>query len=465
MGGFILKRFGTITAWFALLFNFSVVAFGNADDLNDWMHLQRRRSLQYMMANLSPADAVPGVIVAASSRKDPDYYYHWVRDAGIVVQSIVGEMPQASTDEKAKLAKFILEFVDFSRKNQLASTLTGLGEPKFNVNGEGYMGSWGRPQNDGPALRAIALIQLADVWFKAGKENWVRNKLYDGRWPTQTVIKADLEFVADHWRETCFDLWEEVKGVHFYSRMAQRRALIDGAWLADRLDDGGAAKYYRAQAALIETELLRHWDPSKGVLVPTIDRDAGIDYKFEGLDASVIIGALHGRTNDGFFSVTNDKMLATFAKSVDRFSDLYRVNKNNTAPGVAIGRYPEDKYNGGVAAEPEGNPWFLLTVGYGEFLLRSASAFEVKGSFSINSTNRRFFEWLRINSSHSVGDLTQALRIRANAFIERVRYHSGDDGHLPEQINRHSGFRQGAENLTWSYAAFLTAMAANDSLR
>lgn len=38
----------------------------------------------------------------------------------------------------------------------------GLGEPKFNVDESAYTGSWGRPQRDGPALRAIALIDFGN---------------------------------------------------------------------------------------------------------------------------------------------------------------------------------------------------------------------------------------------------------------------------------------------------------------
>ncbi len=34
----------------------------------------------------------------------------------------------------------------------------GLGEPKFNVDQTAFTGAWGRPQRDGPALRATALI-------------------------------------------------------------------------------------------------------------------------------------------------------------------------------------------------------------------------------------------------------------------------------------------------------------------
>lgn len=38
---------------------------------------------------------------------------------------------------------------------------SGLEGPKFNVDGSFFTGPWGRPQNDGPALRASTLTTLA----------------------------------------------------------------------------------------------------------------------------------------------------------------------------------------------------------------------------------------------------------------------------------------------------------------
>ncbi len=433
-----------------------------ADSFNEWVSWQRQKAADYLIPNLSPDGTAPGTVVAATSKSDPDYWFHWIRDAGIVVQAAILEFEGTqNSDHKKHLAKFLLDFVDLSRRNQLSNTLSGMGEPKFHVNGDPFNGPWGRPQNDGPALRAIALVQLADVWIKAGKMDWVKTRLYDGKIPTHTTLKADLEFVAYHWQETCFDLWEEVKGKHVYSRMAMRRALLDGAWLADRLDDSGAAAFYRKQAGNIERELEWHWAADKGTLIPTIDRDGGLDYKHAGIDASVVISALHGATPDGKFGVTDDKMLSTFERVLEANRTIYGVNKGN-APGVAIGRYPEDQYNGGEPGFPggEGNPWFLLTTGYAEFLYRSAAEFEKKGSFSINSINERFFKWLGIDSGSSVSQLAAAMRSRGDSFLARVKFHGGDDGRLPEQFNRHSGFRQGAKDLTWSNAAFITAIDA-----
>lgn len=68
----------------------------------------------------------------------------------------------------------------------------GLGEPKFEANGTQFTGTWGRPQRDGPALRAIALITYA---------NWLINNGYSSTaaslvWP---VIQNDLYYVAQYW--------------------------------------------------------------------------------------------------------------------------------------------------------------------------------------------------------------------------------------------------------------------------
>lgn len=46
----------------------------------------------------------------------------------------------------------------------------GLGEPKFNVDMTAFTGAWGRPQRDGPALRATALIAYGE-WLIVSYES------------------------------------------------------------------------------------------------------------------------------------------------------------------------------------------------------------------------------------------------------------------------------------------------------
>jgi hypothetical protein len=72
----------------------------------------------------------------------------------------------------------------------------------------------------------------------------------DGRSLIAQVIKADLDFVAGNWRNQfgC-DLWEEVRGTHFYTRLVQYRALVDGAAFAAGLGDSNGASIYSQQAS------------------------------------------------------------------------------------------------------------------------------------------------------------------------------------------------------------------------
>lgn len=44
---------------------------------------------------------------------------------------------------------------------------------------------------------------------------FVRKHLFDGLEATETVIKADLDYVCTEWSKIGFDLWEEVNGLHF----------------------------------------------------------------------------------------------------------------------------------------------------------------------------------------------------------------------------------------------------------
>lgn len=56
----------------------------------------------------------------------------------------------------------------------------GLGEPKFNVDMTAFTGAWGRPQRDGPPLRATAMITYANwlivyslVYGRTRFRNWL----------------------------------------------------------------------------------------------------------------------------------------------------------------------------------------------------------------------------------------------------------------------------------------------------
>lgn len=104
----------------------------------------------------------------------------------------------------------------------------GLGEPKFNVNETAFTGAWGRPQRDGPALRATALIAYARYLISKGEASQVTSII----WP---IVQNDLSYVTQYWNQTGFDLWEEIDSSSFFTTAMQYRALVEGNALASQI--------------------------------------------------------------------------------------------------------------------------------------------------------------------------------------------------------------------------------------
>ena len=167
------------------------------------------------MMNISPEGSERGTVVAAASKQNPNYFYHWVRDASLVVMTVQNFSQSFHMEQYAGLPQeyfFSLhnDYVQLTRRHQQRVVNGNLGEPKFYGDGFPYRGPWGRPQNDGPAIRALSLIRYADRLLDQGQEDVVRKTLYDARFPSQSIIKVDLEYVAKQWEKADFDLWEEV---------------------------------------------------------------------------------------------------------------------------------------------------------------------------------------------------------------------------------------------------------------
>lgn len=425
--------------------------------LEKWLPQQEQISVKNLLRNISPAGASKGAVVASPSRHNPDYWFHWIRDAALVMDVIVDRFSKTSLpDQKAYFLDLLWDYTEFSRLNQMTPTPSGgPGEPKFNVDGSPFVGPWGRPQNDGPALRAITLIRFARALITESKTEEIRR--------VSSIIKYDLEFVSHHWREACFDLWEEIKGHHFYTLINQYQALVDGSSYLALLGDTGASEWYLKQAEEIKTELNKFWDSERSVIISTRDRMGGIDYKKSNLDSSVLLGVLHAGTTD-IFSVDDPKVQSTVLKLKQTFKTLYSINQSGPS-GVAIGRYPEDKYDG-YTSSGEGNPWILITNGFAEYHYRLAHVYLQRKRIVVTPMNRGFFKDLGFDLSIGVinpsdrkfSNLIERIQSEGDEYLIRVKYHIDSDGQMSEQMNRWSGFLQGARDLTWSYASFLTAL-------
>lgn len=391
---------------------------------------QAQRSFQFIHRNLRENGIVRGAVIASPSKHSPNYFYHWVRDAGLTMRELIAVY--ANTKDlrtKGLVKELILDWVIFEESNQRVATFnSNLGEPIFTVLGEIYPHPWGRPQTDGPAIRALAMIEWLEALVAEGGNESIIERLYQPELPANSPIKKDLEYIAHNWQLPSFDLWEEVRGNHFFTRMAQRAALIKGSALAFALGDNEASKFYKLQSQLIETELLKHIDGEREFIRPTLSQTDGWTHKTSELDVSVILGSLYFSLEDNFFTPDSKYVLMTAQKLENQFKNIYSINKTLFL-GTAIGRYPEDVYDG--TGFGGGNPWFLATNAFAELHCRAA---RFVGRGSVNE------------------------RDRAHSFLRRALYHSDRNGHMSEQISRHNGYMMGARDLTWSYSSFVRAL-------
>ncbi|RKP27236.1 Six-hairpin glycosidase-like protein, partial [Syncephalis pseudoplumigaleata] len=337
-------------------------AYAPRDSLATWIATQYDVSMARIVQSVQPN----GAIYASPSRKDPDYYYFWTRDGGLTMDALASQLGTNAT-------AYGVLFERFTRFTaQIQSTpnpSNSVGEPKFNMDGTAFTAPWGRPQNDGPAIRAFALAAYLGH-LRRQDPNARVDHLYNPDLRVPSPIKTDLEYVSHRWRDSSFEIWEEVRGHHFYTRLVQHKSMRDGAKLAAQMNDPGAAAWYARQADAIEATLGDFWDPARNYIMTTLGRDGGLAYKMSNIDNQVILAALHaGDESTGLFAPWDDRVLATAKTIIDAFRPLYRINTGNPQLAPAIGRYPEDCYDGvGITS---GNPWMLNTAAHAELLYRA----------------------------------------------------------------------------------------------
>lgn len=420
----MLKKIGVIACW-ACLVSQSMAAVFQPDEIQTL----KKHMLENVLSN--------GAVVASPSKERPDYYYDWVRDSGITMGLFAHWYERKPSPN---VRKRLQQYVEWTKLVQNAEPNPGFdifGEPKFYVNAKVYRGAWGRPQNDGPALRALALTRFAFRLITDNESDFVRRQLYSPSMDSQDmgVIKRDLEYVAHHWRDDNFDLWEEVYGQHFFTKMMQYIALVQGAKLADALDDADAARFYRQESLAINNSLLQHFNPNTHSIMATLTPHAGIQ-KTDELDMAVLVAALLAEDNDSPLSLANPYLQQTVANLSKIFTEEYAINRQYPNTPL-MGRYPNDTYDGYNTGKL-GNPWFILTASAAEYYFRL-------------SANYRQHEGLQQKAHNAKTKGEQYLKL-IKEFAPAL--------YLDEQINRNTGAMQGAHSLTWSYVALLRAIEA-----
>ncbi len=439
--------------------------FAWGDNLDLWMANRETQATHKLLQNISPEGTRRGIVIASPSEL---YRKHWIRDAALVMDVVISLYERAGTaQEKGYYLQKLYDYVDLSKENQ-DNLIHRLGEALVLADGSVQNGvKWGTPQNDGPALRAITLTRLAWVLLREGKEGFVREKLYRGAIPADTVIKADAEYTL-HATGGSFDPWEEEFGDIFYVKMVQRRALLEAARLAERLDDGGGAQHYLARAVELKAEIEKHWEEPLKRLFCIRNYSDGVELKKEGLDSSIILGVMHGDAKDGFLPVYDDKVLSTALQLEDVFKNLYKINGNGKT-GILMGRNEVDIWDGKLRSGI-GHPWVLITYTFSEYYFRVAKGLNQRGNITINDTNAPFFVSLlpEKHASLTLGtrlekgtplfdEIIEAIWNKGDSFLERLAAHYDEENGFSEQLDREYAKPQGVKDLTWSCASAILA--------
>lgn len=171
--------------------------------LDSWLATESSVALQGVLNNIGASGskvsgAKSGIVVASPSKSNPDYFYTWTRDAALTVKALVD---QFIAGEATSLEGTIQDYINSQTIVQTINNPSGglcsggLGEPKFNVDETAFTGAWGRPQRDGPALRATAMIAYAKYLLSKGDTASVTNII----WP---IIQNDISYVTQYWNQT-----------------------------------------------------------------------------------------------------------------------------------------------------------------------------------------------------------------------------------------------------------------------
>ncbi|KAL4943984.1 hypothetical protein BDV06DRAFT_220753 [Aspergillus oleicola] len=410
--------------------------------------------------------ATAGVLVASPTRSNPDYFFTWTRDSSLVFRTLVELFRAGDSD----LLPIIEEWISSQARIQGVENPSGgladgqgMGEAKFGADETPFAGSWGRPQRDGPALRATAMIEFGWWLLSQGYHQVATDVL----WP---VVRNDLAYVTQYWNWSGFgeanisgwgfylltwvDLWEESYGRSFFTLSVTHRALVEGSLFARSI--GVSCPECASIAPHVLCLLQNFWT---GRFIRS-----NLDNGRSGKDAGTLLGVIYNfnpraQCDDATYQPCSERALANHHRLTDTFRDLYEINVDRTQDqAVAIGRYPEDQYAGG-------NPWFLSTLAAAEQLYDAIYQWNHIGSITITQLSLPFFQALHpsvipgtYSSSEEVyNQLIDVVKTYADGFVRMVRTYTSHNGSMSEQFSRYDGSQLSAYDLAWSYSSLLTA--------
>ena len=432
------------------------------EPLATWIDRQSAHAARQMLRSISPVGIIktrpgfdqtirplPGAVVAspvpASYDPDPDYFFHWYRDSAVVIDALrllhddglggaaaprlFGEFVRFSAalarldgrtlaaDSQTWRARVAPDFVQFLRPDTELRRVHGeaiAAETRVNPDGTLDISKWGRPQNDGPPLRALTVLR------------WMHGGSLDAEViaTCASLLRADLRFTREHWKEPCYDIWEEERGLHYFTLRVSAQALDDGADWLDAQGEAAHARECRAQSGTIRQALDGYWLADRGYYRSRVLESGEPSAK--ELDIAVIFAALQAGDDSAAHSVCDPRIHATLGVLDTVFEADYPINHGRPAGrGPALGRYRGDRYYSGGA-------YYFSTLAAAELCFRAAGQ----------------------------GAGREALLARADRYLETVRAFTPESGDMSEQFDQRTGEQTSAKHLAWSYAAFISCAAA-----
>ncbi len=387
--------------------------------------------------------SAPGCVLASPSWENTathvtqDYVYHWTRDAAIVAL----ELSAAYTSGTLPDDQPLVDYVTFSATCQRSSG--DFDRAAFYINGT--QRPW-TDQTDGPALQTVALLAMYSQLDAATQA------------VAATLIDANLNFLAGTYQGRTYNLWEEEHGYSFFARSAQLRCFQAVAANTAGIE---VPSWLPTAMTWLTTALDGHWNGEyyQSVLPVPTDYRAPYDPNIDIVQAAIY----------GAESVTDPRILATAAQLRSQWADpsskyFYPINGADATRGLGpmLGRYPGDVYDGDTDALVGDHPWALTTANFAELYYRLASKISSSRTVPADSLAAPFLAQVGLTASSAPLDAATALRSAGDAMLQAIVHHS-DHFELSEQFDAATGFEKSVANLSWSYAAFLSAVRARNT--
>jgi glucoamylase len=382
----------------------------------------------------------PGAVLASPSWENSathvtqDYVYHWTRDAAIVALELAWAYANGTLPDNQPL----IDYVTFSARCQQSEG--DFDRACFYINGT--QRPW-TSQTDGPALQTLALLAMYGQLDP----------------PTQAIaaqlVNANVGFLETAYQGQTYNLWEEEYGYSFFARSAQLRCFQ--AIAANTI--GVAVPGWLTSAITWLTDAIdSHWNGAvyQSVLPAPADDRAPYDPNIDIVQAAVY----------GAQAVTDPRLLATAAQLRAQWADpdskyFYPINGADAAAGLGplLGRYPGDVYDGDNDSAGDDHPWALTTANFAELYYGLAAKITSSRTVPSDALSATFLAQVGVTPSTPAADAVTALRSAGDAMLRAIVYHS-DHLELSEQFDAVTGFEKSVSNLSWSYAAFLSAVRA-----